>query len=290
MEKGGGEERAMREAGGMCDRFLTFLAKNLTMNRTKTISEGPKHDAGGHTPAVRGEEEDGEDEDDDEFAIAIERAEFDYEFSGAGAGHGDGAYSGVPTILGESAAATTTTTTRDVPDELTPGASAAAADDATVAAVEEETKVRKTVTIKEEDGHPVKESGGASETTETKTKATVERKRSSLFKKRQASSSAGDERAAPRRSGLRPRMTPALRRSSTFIEERRKSFGRGGSGKPAPEKSPEHRTAVANYLERVVNVPVAVSSFFTAVVGVGPAAVLFLATVHHGYTSRSRCN
>ena len=97
--------------------------------------------------------------------------------------------------------------------------------------------MRKTVTIKED--RPEQEGAGAPA-------ATLERKRSSLFKKRQASSAGaggGDEqRAPPRRSGLRPRMPPALRvpsnineRSSTFIEERRRSFG-GRGGKPAPDK------------------------------------------------------
>ena len=225
MEKGGGgSEPATSAAGGMCDRFLTFLAKNLTMSRVKSIADGPKNGAGGgHPPTERGEDGD----EEDEFAIPIERAEFDYEFGG----HGDGS---AATILEESAVATTTA--RDVPAEQRAGA---AADDGgpvaappAVAVEEEATKVRKTVTIKED--RPEQEA------------ATLERKRSSLFKKRQASSAGaggGDEqRAPPRRSGLRPRMPPVLRvpsnineRSSTFIEERRRSF-RGRGGKPAPDK------------------------------------------------------
>ena len=224
MEKGGGGDPATSAAGGMCDRFLTFLAKNLTMSRVKSIADGPKNGAGGgHPPTERGEEGD----EEDEFAIPIERAEFDYEFGG----HGDGS---AATILEESAVATTTA--RDVPAEQRTGA---AADDSPVAApavaVEETTKVRKTVTIKEV--RPEQEGAGAPA-------ATLERKWS-LFKKRQASASGaggGDEQRVPRRSGLRPRMPPVLRvpsnineRSSTFIKERRRSFG-GRSGKPAPDK------------------------------------------------------
>lgn len=226
MEKGGGgSEPATSAAGGMCDRFLTFLAKNLTMSRAKSIADGPKNGAGGgHPPTERGEEGD----EEDEFAIPIERAEFDYEFGG----HGDGS---AATVLEETAVATTTTA-RDVPAEQRAGA---AADDGgpvaappAVAVEEEATKARKTVTIKED--RPEQEA------------ATLERKRSSLFKKRQVSSAGaggGDEqRAPPRRSGLRPRMPPVLRvpsnineRSSTFIEERRRSFGGRGS-KPALDK------------------------------------------------------
>jgi len=84
MEKGGGGDPATSAAGGMCDRFLTFLAKNLTMSRAKSIADGPKNGDGGsgHRPMEGGEEEG---EEEDEFAIPIERAEFDYEFGG----HGD---------------------------------------------------------------------------------------------------------------------------------------------------------------------------------------------------------
>jgi len=225
MEKGGGGEPATSAAGGMCDRFLTFLGKNLTMSRAKSIADGPKNGAaaGGHRPTEGGEEEG---EEEDEFAIPIERAEFDYEFGG----HGDVS---AATVLEETAVATTTTA-RDVLAEQRAGA---AADDGgpvaappAVAVEEEATKVRKTVTIKED--RPEQEA------------ATLERKRS-LFKKRQASASGaggGDEQRVPRRSGLRPRMPPVLRvpsnineRSSTFIKERRRSFG-GRGGKPAPDK------------------------------------------------------
>lgn len=235
MEKGG-EEPATRATGGMCDRLLTFLAKNLSMGRMKRVAEGaPKNGggAGGH-PATEGGAEDHE--DDDEFAIPIERAdEFDFEFSG----HGDGGHSTAATILGESAA----TARRDVPDPKVP---AVAADVTSVAAAEpeapaavEETKARQSVTIKDDQPAAAadqQEGGGA---------ATVERKKS-LFRKRQASSAAGEEQAAggaPRRSGLRPRMprvpTNINERSSTFIQERRKGFGGGGgstAGKPAPDK------------------------------------------------------
>jgi hypothetical protein len=242
MEKGGGgsggDDPATRAAGGMCDRFLTFLARNLTMSRVKSIADGPKNSgpdsgAAGHPPSEGGEKG----EEEDEFVIPIERAEFDYEF---GDDRGEGGYSSAATILEESTAATTTTT-RDVPEPNTGDAASAAVDGpvvpappeappASAVAVVEETKVRKSVTIKEDrpaDGAPPA--------------APLERKRS-LFKKRQASSSAaGDEQRVPRRSGLRPRMPPVLRvpsnineRSSTFIEERKKSFvGRGGA-KPAP--------------------------------------------------------
>ncbi|PAN43552.1 hypothetical protein PAHAL_8G244300 [Panicum hallii] len=218
MEKGGGGgggDRATSAAGGMCDRFLTFLAKNLTMSRVKSIADGPKDGAGGGHQPTEGGKEAGE---EDEFAIPIERAEFDYEFGG----HGDGS---AATILEESAVATTTA--RDVPAEQKTGA---AADDGPVA-VEETTKVRKTVRIKED--RPEQEGAGAPA-------ATLERKISSLFKKRQASASGGggDEQRVPRRS----RMPPVLRvpsnineRSSTFIEERRRGFG-GRGGKAAPDK------------------------------------------------------
>jgi hypothetical protein len=232
---GGGDdvEPAASAAGSMCDRFLMFLAKNLSVSRIKSIAEGPRNKgAGGHPPPTEGGGDGGVEED--EFAIPIERAEFDFQLSG----HGDGGqHSSVvaTTILEESAA----TTTRDVPDEQKDGAATAASADGApaapaVPAVEEETKVRRTVTIKED--RPAQEGGGASAT------ATVERKKS-LFRKRQASSVAGGEEQGgarvPKRSGLRPRMPQVPRvpsnineRSSTFIEERKKGFG----GKPAPEK------------------------------------------------------
>ncbi|TKW02078.1 hypothetical protein SEVIR_8G221200v4 [Setaria viridis] len=233
MEKGGGggsDDPATRAAGGMCDRFLTFLTRNLTMSRVKSIADGPKNGGGAGQPAMEGAEEG---EEEDEFAIPIERAEFDYEFGG---GHGDGGYSSVATILEESAAMTTTTT-RDVPEPKTGAAADGPVGPAPAAMAVEETKVRKSVTIKE-DRLPEQEGGAPA--------APLERKRS-LFKKRQASSVGGggdDEQRVPRRSGLRPRIPPVLRvpsnineRSSTFIEERKKSFvGRGGGAKPAPDK------------------------------------------------------
>ncbi|XP_066336008.1 uncharacterized protein [Miscanthus floridulus] len=242
MVKGGGGgdvEPATSAAGGMCDRFLTFLAKNLSVSRMNSIAEGPRSGAGtggGHPPPTEGGDYGGVEED--EFAIPIERAEFDFQLSG----HGDGGHSSVvaATILEESAA---TMTTRDVPDEQKDGAAAAAAAAADgmaapAVAVVEETKVRRTVTIKED--RPVQEAGGSGAASAAT--ATVERKKS-LFRKRQASSVAGGEEQGgarvPKRSGLRPRMPQVPRvpsnineRSSTFIEERKKSFG----GKPAPEK------------------------------------------------------
>lgn len=247
MEKGGGGgevEPATRAAGGMCDRFLTFLAKNLSVSRImRSIAEGPRS-GGGHPPPTEGGQEDGGVEED-EFAIPIERAEFDFQLSG---GHVDGGHSGVATttttILEESAA--TTTTTKDAPDEQKQkdgAAEAAAADDGPAAPAVpavEETKVRRTVSIKEDRPAPAQEGSSAAGSSAT----TVERKKS-LFRKRQASSVAGGEEQqggaarVPRRSGLRPRMPQVPRvpsnineRSSTFIEERKKNFG----GKPAPEK------------------------------------------------------
>lgn len=234
---GGDVEPATRAAGGMCDRFLTFLAKNLSVSRTKSIAEGPRSNgAGGHPPPpTEGGGGDGGIEED-EFAIPIERAEFDFQQLG---GHGDGGTGGVATTVLEESAATTR---RGVPDpERKQDGGAAAAGAAADGPVEaeaaapavakaEETKVtRRTVTIKED--RPAQDgSGGAS----------LERKKS-LFRKRQASSVAGAEEQSgarvPRRSGLRPRMPQAPRvpsnineRSSSFIEERKKGFG----GKPAP--------------------------------------------------------
>lgn len=229
---GGDVEPATRAAGGMCDRFLTFLAKNLSVSRMKSIAEGPRSNgAGGHPPPpTEGGGGDGGIEED-EFAIPIERAEFDFQQLG---GHGDGGPSGVATTVLEESAATTA---RGVPDPERKQDGAAAADGpveaeaaAPAVAKAEETKVtRRTVTIKED--RPAQEgSGGAS----------LERKKS-LFRKRQASSVAGAEEQSgarvPRRSGLRPRMPQAPRvpsnineRSSSFIEERKKGFG----GKPAP--------------------------------------------------------
>ncbi|CAO2149910.1 unnamed protein product [Urochloa humidicola] len=245
MEKGGGGDPAMTAAGGMCDRFLTFLARNLTMSRVKAIADGPSNGgaSAGHPPPEGPEKDNHVDEVEDEFAIPIERAEFDdYEFA---AGHGDGGYSTVATtILEGSATATTKTGAAATTDAPLAGVGPPVPE---VVAVEEEetTKVRKTVTIKEQEGG----SGGGAPA------ATLERKRS-LFKKRKASSVAaggdggeqqggGGAARVPRRAGLRPRMPPVLRvpsnineRSSTFIEERRKSFGGRGSGNkpPAPDK------------------------------------------------------
>jgi hypothetical protein len=122
------------------------------------------------------------------------------------------------TILGD--ASTAAATAIDEQQQKRAGAEDDAAADLPAPAVEE-TKIRKSVTIKEdlpEDGN--KQGAPA-----------LERKKS-LFKRRQASTSggAGEEpggRTAPRRSGL---LAPSNinEQSSTFIEERRKSFGRGG--------------------------------------------------------------
>ncbi|KAL6908059.1 hypothetical protein ACP4OV_002229 [Aristida adscensionis] len=232
MEKAGGDEQAARAAaGGMCDRLLTFLSKNLSMARPqKSITDGPTDGgagagAGGVTQTEEGGKEGNVEED--EFTIKIERAEFELS-DGGDAGHG-----GVTTLL---------------EDASTEAAPAAADTDrppaAAAAAVEETTKVKKTVTIKEE---AAGDKGAPAPAPERK---------KSMFKKRQASSSAsvgggggGEEEQAGggrpvRRSGLRPRMPEALRvpsnineRSSTFIEQRKRSFFRG-TGKPAaaPEK------------------------------------------------------
>ncbi|TVU00798.1 hypothetical protein EJB05_53789, partial [Eragrostis curvula] len=213
MEKGaaGGDVPA-REAGSICDRFLTFLTNSLHMNRQKNITDGPRSGGagGGYRPL----------EEEDEFAIRIERAEFEF------SDHGDAGHAGATTVLGDA-----TTVAATASDELQQRPAAAA--DPPVAAAAEETKIRKTVTIKEDQPEEASGAGGK------KGAPALERKKS-LFKKRQASSSsggAGEEQGgkAPRRSGLWPRMPAVLRvpsnineRSSTFIEERRKSFGTGG--------------------------------------------------------------
>uniref|UniRef100_A0A0A8XSI4 Uncharacterized protein n=1 Tax=Arundo donax TaxID=35708 RepID=A0A0A8XSI4_ARUDO len=206
----------------MCDRFLTFLAKNLSMNRHKAITEGPRNGGGGG--GGRQLEGGEEDEDDDEFAIRIERAEFDFELGG----HGDDGPTGVTTVLEDVSTAAATAS-----DEQRQKGAAAAADRPVAVA---ETKVRKTMTIKED--RPEEVAGGGNKG------AAVLEKKKSMFKRRQASSSlgaGGEEQGgrAPRRSGLRPRMPAVLRvpsnideRSSTFIKERRKIFG--GAGNPAP--------------------------------------------------------
>ncbi|KAL6654552.1 hypothetical protein ACP70R_008017 [Stipagrostis hirtigluma subsp. patula] len=227
MEKGGGGDgQAARAAGGMCDRLLTFLAKNLSMNRHKAITDAPRNGAAGGGGGQR-QKEGGEEEEEDEFAIRIERTEFEF-FGGDGEdSHGGG----VATVL------------EDVSTAAAPAANGeqrekgAAVDRPAVAtAVAGETKVRKTVTIKED--RP--EEGAAA--------PALERKKS-LFKKRQAAAASGGEGGGDaeqggrpvRRSGLRPRMPAVPRvpsnineRSSTFIEERKRSFR--GSGKPAPDR------------------------------------------------------
>ncbi|XP_062183023.1 uncharacterized protein LOC133887116 [Phragmites australis] len=215
MENGAADNSA-RAAGGMCDRLLTFLAKNLSMNRQKAVTEGPRN-GGGHYHQEEGEREE-EEEEEDEYTVRIERADFDLELGD----HGNTA----TTILED--VSTVAATASD--EQRQKGAAAA---------VEEIMKVRKTVTIKDdrpEDTAATGEKGAA---------AALERKKS-MFKKRQAASSSGgggEEQGgwAPRRTGLRPRMQAVLRvasnideRSSTHIEERKRSFG--GNGKPVPDK------------------------------------------------------
>jgi hypothetical protein len=222
MERGAGDSAGSpaRATGGMCDRFLTFLANGLSMNKQKNITEGPRN--GDH----RLEEE------EDEFTIRIERTE--YEFSGhEDEGHGHGM-----TILGDASTAAATAIDEQQQQQKRAAAEDAAAD--LPAPAVEETKIRKSVTIKEDRPEDGNKQGAPA----------LERKKS-LFKRRQASTTsssggAGEEpggRTAPRRSGLRPRIPAALRapsnineQSSTFIEERRKSFGSGGKTASAAGK------------------------------------------------------
>ena len=214
MEKrvGGGNDSA--RGVGMCDRFLTFLAKNLSMNRQKSITEGPRN-GGDHRNHAE--------EEDDEFAVKIEKA--DCKFSHEEEEH----RSLPPTILEERTAdARASDQLKEAVAEASRKVAATEAALAAAAAAVQEKKVRKSVTIKEE---PVGDK---------------EKAKKLLSKKRQASSSssgAGAEEPVPRpplRWGLRPRMPSANLRvpsninekSSNFIEERKKRFGAGGK----PEK------------------------------------------------------
>jgi hypothetical protein len=212
MEKGvsGGDDSA--RAVGMCDRFLTFLAKNLSINRQKNITEGPRNDGDHRSHA---------EEEEDEFAVKIEKA--DCKFNREEEEH----RSLPATILeGGSADARTSDQHKEAVAEASRKVAATEASLAAAPAVQEK-KVRKSVTIKEEPA------------------GNKEKAKKSLSKKRQASSvsGAGVEEPVPRpplRWGLRPRMPSANLRvasninekSSNFIEARRKGFGAGGK----PEK------------------------------------------------------
>ncbi|GJN05004.1 hypothetical protein PR202_ga22597 [Eleusine coracana subsp. coracana] len=230
MERGAGDSAASPAragAGGMCDRLLTFLANGLSMNRQKSITEGPRNvGSGGGYHQLEDEE--------DAFAIRIERAEFEF------SDHGD---EGHTTVLEDSTSTATATESDEQQQQKGTATADASADHHPVAAAAapavEETKIRKTVTIKED--RPEEGKGAPA----------LERKKSLFSRKRQASTSssgggAGEEQGgqrAPRRSGLRPRMPAVLRvpsnineKSSTFIEERRKSFGSGGKTAPAGNK------------------------------------------------------
>lgn len=206
MEGGAGGSAASparAATGGICDRLLTFLANGLSMNRPKSLTDGPRTvgSGGGYRQL----------EEEDEFAIRIERAEFEL------TDHEDDAHT---TVL-EGATSTAAAIATDEQQQQQLAAADVAADPPAAVG---ETKIRKTVTIKED--RPEEGKGAPA----------LERKKS-LFRKRQASTSssgggAGAEERAPRRSGLRPRMPGVLRvpsnineKSSTFIEERRKSFG-----------------------------------------------------------------
>uniref|UniRef100_A0ACD5X1L0 Uncharacterized protein n=1 Tax=Avena sativa TaxID=4498 RepID=A0ACD5X1L0_AVESA len=205
---GGGDDAA--RAVGMCDRFLTFLTKNLSMSRQKNITEGPKDGGGGdHYRSHAAQEE------EDEFEVKIEKADFKLSQE-----EEESSRSLPATILEE--------TSDQLKEAVAEASRKVAATEASLAAPPvQEKKVRKSVTIKEE---PAGEK---------------EKAKKSMSKKRQASlsSGAGVEEPAPRpplRWGLRPRMPPANLRvpsninekSSNFIEERRKGFGAGGK----PEK------------------------------------------------------
>lgn len=206
---GGGDDSA--RAVGMCDRFLTFLAKNLSMNRPKSITEGPR-DAGDHRNHAE--------EEDDEFAVKIEKAEFD--FSHEEQDH----RSFTATILQET---TADVRASDQHKEATAEAGHQVEATETGAAPVQEKKPRRSVTIKEEAG------------------GVKDKAKKSLSKKRQSSSlsgggqvvGAGGEDPVPKpplRWGLRPRAPAANLRvpsninekSSNFIEERRRGFGAGG--------------------------------------------------------------
>ncbi|CAM0874046.1 unnamed protein product [Alopecurus aequalis] len=211
MEKGAGVGDDSAQAVGMCDRFLTFLTKNLSMNRQKNITEGPR-DGGDHRNHAA--------EEEDEFVVKIEKS--DFRFS-----HEEEEHRSLPaTILEERAADARAS---DQHKEAVAEASRkVAATEADLAALVQEKKVRKSVTIKEEPA------------------GDKEKAKKLLSKKRQASLSSGGtgvEEPVPRpplRWGLRPRMPSANLRvpsninekSSNFIEQRRKGFGAGGK----PEK------------------------------------------------------
>ncbi|KAL5203624.1 hypothetical protein ABZP36_008495 [Zizania latifolia] len=209
-----------RGAVSICDRFLTFLAKNLSMNRQKSITEGPRNGGNDHGSHAEEGEEVGED-DDDEFTIKIEKAEFEFIHEE------EDRKSVTATVLEEIRNDNTdvmSTAGASVQEEEGAGQHPVAAEAAPEPVVQENTKLKRTVTVKED-----KDDAGASSTA-----------KKSLFKKRQASSSqlGGDDQQKPARRVLRPRMPSILRvpsnineKSATFIEERKKSFGAAG-GKP----------------------------------------------------------
>uniref|UniRef100_A0A0D9XUM1 Uncharacterized protein n=1 Tax=Leersia perrieri TaxID=77586 RepID=A0A0D9XUM1_9ORYZ len=235
MEKGSSVGDDPVRSIGMCDRVLTFLAKNLSMNRQKNITEGPRNgiNNGGHVEEEVKEVK----EDEDEFTIEIEKAEFEFFHDDE---EDDQKKNITATILD---VVTTNAEDENVQKEGEEEEAAHQKDHPPVVAPVPEKKVKKTVTIKEESKE---ESGGASASASTS--SAVKRL---LSKKRQASSSqlGGEEEKqkppAARRSGLRPRMPSILRvpsnineRSSNFIEERKRSFGSGGAGAAGgkPEK------------------------------------------------------
>ncbi|XP_048573415.1 uncharacterized protein LOC125553728 [Triticum urartu] len=209
---GGGDDSA--RAVGMCDRLLTFLAKNLSMNRPRSITEGPRDAGAGRDHRNHAEEE------DDEFAVKIEKAEF--EFSHEEEGH----RSFTATILEET---TADVRASDQHKEATGEAGhQVEATEAGAAAVQEK-KPRRTVTIKEE-------AGGVKD--KAKKSLSMKRQSSSLSGGGQVVGAGGEDPVPkpPLRWGLRPRMPAANLRvpsninekSSNFIEERRRGFGAGG--------------------------------------------------------------
>ncbi|XBH55684.1 hypothetical protein VPH35_077719 [Triticum aestivum] len=203
MERGAGGGDDSARAVGMCDRLLTFLAKNLSMNRSRSIIEGPR-DTGASG----------------DHRNHIEKAEF--EFSHEEEGH----TSFTTTILEETIADVRAS---DQHKEATAEAGHQVEAMKAGAAAVQEKKPRRSVTIKEE-------AGGVKD----KAKKSLSKKRqSSLLSGGGQVVGAGGEDPVPKsplRWGLRPRM-PATNlrvpsnineKSSNFIEERRKGFGAGG--------------------------------------------------------------
>ncbi|XP_073353675.1 uncharacterized protein [Aegilops tauschii subsp. strangulata] len=200
MERGAGGSDDSARAVGMCDRLLTFLAKNLSMNRSRSIIEGPR----------------------DTGAGGDHRNHAEFEFSHEEEGH----TSFTTTILEETIADVRAS---DQHKEATAEAGHQVEAMKAGAAAVQEKKPRRSVTIKEE-------AGGVKD----KAKKSLSKKRqSSLLSGGGQVVGAGGEDPVPKsplRWGLRPRM-PATNlrvpsnineKSSNFIEERRKGFGAGG--------------------------------------------------------------